>query len=86
MQSFNETGHSKWNGWRPWFQFFELMMYLAYALCFYVGALFVHEGKSTFKDVFRVKDTHWTSFTDLHKDILLSGPLTCLVIGRFTLL
>ena len=25
-------------------------------------------------------------FTDLHKDILLSGTLTCLVIGRFILL
>ncbi|TKW16213.1 hypothetical protein SEVIR_5G285300v4 [Setaria viridis] len=36
------------------FSFSNLMMYLAYALCFYVGALFVHEGKSTFKDVFRV--------------------------------
>ncbi|KAG2590981.1 hypothetical protein PVAP13_5NG451300 [Panicum virgatum] len=68
------------------FSFSNLMMYLAYALCFYVGALLVHEGKSTFKDVFRVRDTHWTSFIDLHKDILLSGPLTCLVIGRFTLL
>jgi len=68
------------------FSFSNLMMYLAYALCFYVGALFVHEGKSTFKDVFRVKDTHRTSFTDLHKDILLSGTLTCLVIGRFILL
>ncbi|EES01319.2 hypothetical protein BDA96_03G288600 [Sorghum bicolor] len=36
------------------FSFSNLMMYLTYALCFYVGALFVHEGKSTFKDVFRV--------------------------------
>ncbi|KAG2590980.1 ABC transporter B family member 4-like isoform X2 [Panicum virgatum] len=36
------------------FSFSNLMMYLAYALCFYVGALLVHEGKSTFKDVFRV--------------------------------
>jgi ATP-binding cassette subfamily B (MDR/TAP) protein 1 len=36
------------------FSFSNLMMYLAYALCFYVGAVFVHEGKSTFKDVFRV--------------------------------
>ncbi|CAL4947980.1 unnamed protein product [Urochloa decumbens] len=36
------------------FSFSNLMMYLTYALCFYVGARFVHEGKSTFKDVFRV--------------------------------
>ncbi|KAL5223155.1 hypothetical protein ABZP36_027868 [Zizania latifolia] len=36
------------------FSFSYLMMYLTYALCFYVGAQFVHGGKSTFKDVFRV--------------------------------
>ncbi|CAO2166045.1 unnamed protein product [Urochloa humidicola] len=36
------------------FSFSNLMMYLMYAVCFYVGAWFVHEGKSTFKDVFRV--------------------------------
>ncbi|KAL6840490.1 hypothetical protein ACP4OV_030300 [Aristida adscensionis] len=36
------------------FSFSNLMSYLTYALCFYVGAHFVHEGKSTFKDVFRV--------------------------------
>ncbi|XBI65186.1 hypothetical protein VPH35_045100 [Triticum aestivum] len=36
------------------FSFSNLMLYLTYALCFYVGALFVHDGKSTFKDVFRV--------------------------------
>ncbi|KAL6615846.1 hypothetical protein ACP70R_038116 [Stipagrostis hirtigluma subsp. patula] len=36
------------------FSFSYLMSYLTYALCFYVGAQFVHEGKSTFKDVFRV--------------------------------
>ncbi|KAK3161654.1 hypothetical protein QOZ80_1BG0079800 [Eleusine coracana subsp. coracana] len=36
------------------FGFSYLVSYLAYALCFYVGAQFVHEGKSTFKDVFRV--------------------------------
>jgi ATP-binding cassette subfamily B (MDR/TAP) protein 1 len=40
------------------FSFSNLMMYLTYALCFYVGARFVHEGKSTFKDVFRVRYTH----------------------------
>jgi len=44
------------------FSFSNLMMYLTYALCFYVGTLFVHEGKSTFKDVFRVRDTHLGSF------------------------
>ncbi|CAM0882242.1 unnamed protein product [Alopecurus aequalis] len=36
------------------FSFSNLMVYLAYALCFYVGAQFVHDGKSTFQDVFRV--------------------------------
>ncbi|KAF7037327.1 hypothetical protein CFC21_047727 [Triticum aestivum] len=36
------------------FSFSNLMLYLTYALCFYVGAQFVHDGKSTFKDVFRV--------------------------------
>ncbi|XP_006644534.3 ABC transporter B family member 9-like isoform X1 [Oryza brachyantha] len=36
------------------FSFSQLMVYLTYALCFYVGAQFVHGGKSTFKDVFRV--------------------------------
>jgi ATP-binding cassette subfamily B (MDR/TAP) protein 1 len=44
------------------FSFSNLMMYLTYALCFYVGALLVHEGKSTFKDVFRVRDIHLGSF------------------------
>ncbi|XP_048564125.1 ABC transporter B family member 9-like isoform X2 [Triticum urartu] len=32
----------------------NLMLYLTYALCFYVGAQFVHDGKSTFQNVFRV--------------------------------
>ncbi|XP_044976766.1 ABC transporter B family member 4-like [Hordeum vulgare subsp. vulgare] len=36
------------------FSFSNLMLYLTYALCFYVGAQLVHDGKSTFKDVFRV--------------------------------
>ncbi|KAF0917813.1 hypothetical protein E2562_021484 [Oryza meyeriana var. granulata] len=36
------------------FSFSYLMVYLTYALCFYIGAQFVHGGKSTFKDVFRV--------------------------------
>ncbi|XP_062218589.1 ABC transporter B family member 9-like isoform X2 [Phragmites australis] len=36
------------------FSFSSLMLYLTYALCFYVGAQFVSEGKSTFNDVFRV--------------------------------
>nr|CAD1834787.1 unnamed protein product [Ananas comosus var. bracteatus] len=34
------------------FSFFTL--YLTYALCFYIGARFVHDGKATFSDVFRV--------------------------------
>ncbi|XP_062218601.1 ABC transporter B family member 4-like [Phragmites australis] len=31
-----------------------LVLYLAYGLCFYVGAQFVRQGKTTFPDVFRV--------------------------------
>ncbi|XP_047055172.1 ABC transporter B family member 4-like isoform X1 [Lolium rigidum] len=31
-----------------------LVLYLTYALCFYVGAQFVRQGKTTFADVFRV--------------------------------
>lgn len=31
-----------------------VMLYLTYALCFYVGARFVHDGKATFTEVFRV--------------------------------
>ncbi|CAM0947472.1 unnamed protein product [Alopecurus aequalis] len=36
------------------FGFSYLVMYLSYALCFYVGALFIRQGKITFADVFRV--------------------------------
>ncbi|XP_051225559.1 ABC transporter B family member 11 [Lolium perenne] len=36
------------------FGFSFLVLYLTYALCFYVGALFVRQGKTTFADVFRV--------------------------------
>ena len=32
-----------------------LVFYLAYALCFYVGAKFVHDRKATFPEVFRVR-------------------------------
>jgi len=32
-----------------------LIVYLTYGLCFYVGAQFVHQGKTTFSDVFRVR-------------------------------
>ncbi|XP_047055173.1 ABC transporter B family member 5-like isoform X2 [Lolium rigidum] len=32
-----------------------LVLYLTYALCFYVGAQFVRQGKTTFADVFRVR-------------------------------
>jgi ABC-type bacteriocin/lantibiotic exporter with double-glycine peptidase domain len=66
------------------FSFSYLVSYLAYALCFYVGAQFVHEGKSTFKDVFRVRDTYFTSFTCVHSVMLLNALI--LVIRRFTLL
>ncbi|KAK3161655.1 hypothetical protein QOZ80_1BG0079810 [Eleusine coracana subsp. coracana] len=31
-----------------------LVVYLAYGLCFYIGAQFVHQGKTTFSDVFKV--------------------------------
>ncbi|KAG1347012.1 ABC transporter B family member 4 [Cocos nucifera] len=31
-----------------------VMLYCTYALCFYVGAQFVHDGKATFNEVFRV--------------------------------
>ncbi|CAM0882246.1 unnamed protein product [Alopecurus aequalis] len=36
------------------FGFSFLVLYLTYALCFYVGAQFVRQGKITFADVFRV--------------------------------
>uniref|UniRef100_A0ACD5VYG5 Uncharacterized protein n=1 Tax=Avena sativa TaxID=4498 RepID=A0ACD5VYG5_AVESA len=36
------------------FGFSFLVLYLTYALCFYVGAQFVRQGKTTFADVFRV--------------------------------
>ncbi|XP_044976770.1 ABC transporter B family member 4-like [Hordeum vulgare subsp. vulgare] len=36
------------------FGFSFLMLYLTYALCFYVGAQFVRQGKITFADVFKV--------------------------------
>jgi ATP-binding cassette, subfamily B (MDR/TAP), member 1 len=37
------------------FGFSFLMLYLTYALCFYVGAQFVRQDKSTFGDVFNVR-------------------------------
>jgi ABC-type bacteriocin/lantibiotic exporter with double-glycine peptidase domain len=37
------------------FGFSFLVFYLTYALCFYVGAKFVHDGKATFPEVFRVR-------------------------------
>ncbi|XP_024315938.1 ABC transporter B family member 4 isoform X1 [Brachypodium distachyon] len=36
------------------FGFSLLVLYLTYALCFYVGAQFVHQGKMAFSDVFKV--------------------------------
>uniref|UniRef100_A0A0E0MXK0 MDR-like ABC transporter n=1 Tax=Oryza rufipogon TaxID=4529 RepID=A0A0E0MXK0_ORYRU len=36
------------------FGFSFLVFYFAYALCFYVGAKFVHQGTATFAEVFRV--------------------------------
>ncbi|PNT72645.1 hypothetical protein BRADI_2g47347v3 [Brachypodium distachyon] len=36
------------------FGFSFLVLYLTYALCFYVGAQFVRQGKMTFADVFKV--------------------------------
>ena len=37
------------------FGFSLLVLYLTYALCFYVGAKFVRQGKTTFADVFKVR-------------------------------
>lgn len=34
--------------------FSYLLLYCTYALCFYVGARFVHDGTATFSQVFRV--------------------------------
>lgn len=34
--------------------FAYMLLYCSYALCFYVGALFVHKDKATFSQVFRV--------------------------------
>jgi len=36
------------------FGFAFLLTYLSYGLCFYVGGQFIHHGKSTFGDVFKV--------------------------------
>lgn len=36
------------------FGFSFLMLYLTYGLCFYVGAQFVRQNKTTFGDVFKV--------------------------------
>jgi ATP-binding cassette subfamily B (MDR/TAP) protein 1 len=36
------------------FGFSFLMLYITYALCYYVGAKFVSQGNSTFGDVFKV--------------------------------
>jgi ATP-binding cassette, subfamily B (MDR/TAP), member 1 len=32
-----------------------LMLFFTYGLCFYVGAQFVRQGKTTFPDVFKVR-------------------------------
>ena len=37
------------------FGFSFLVLYLTYALCFYVGAQFVRQGKTTFANVFKVR-------------------------------
>jgi ABC-type bacteriocin/lantibiotic exporter with double-glycine peptidase domain len=62
------------------FSFSNLMLYLTYALCFYVGAQFVHEGKSTFKDVFRVRYAHSCEL------VLLNDLTNRLVLCRYILL
>lgn len=62
------------------FSFSNLMLYLTYALCFYVGAQFVHDGKSTFQDVFRVRYTRLICEIILFND-LINRSDTC----RFTL-
>jgi ATP-binding cassette subfamily B (MDR/TAP) protein 1 len=40
------------------FGFSYLMLYASSALCYYVGAKFVSQGKSTFGDVFKVSNSH----------------------------
>ena len=40
------------------FGFSYLMLYASSALCYYVGAKFVSQGKSTFGDVFKVRNSH----------------------------
>lgn len=37
------------------FGFSFLVLYSTFALCFYVGAQFVRQGKATFADVFKVR-------------------------------
>ncbi|KAJ3670706.1 hypothetical protein LUZ60_008132 [Juncus effusus] len=51
--SMNQGVRTGWVGGLG-FGFSFLMLYLTYALCFYVGAKFVNEGKATFTEVFKV--------------------------------
>jgi ATP-binding cassette, subfamily B (MDR/TAP), member 1 len=37
------------------YDFSFLMLFFTYGLCFYVGAQFVRQGKTTFLDVFKVR-------------------------------
>ena len=44
-----------------------LMLYLTYGLCFYVGAQFVRQGKTTFPDVFKVRYVLICTYHLVHK-------------------
>ena len=47
----------------PGFGFSYLMLYASSAPCYYVGAKFVSQGKSTFGDVFKVSNSHCFIFS-----------------------
>lgn len=51
--SMNQGVRTGWIGGLG-FGFSFLMLYLTYALCFYVGAKFVEKDKATFNEVFKV--------------------------------
>jgi ATP-binding cassette subfamily B (MDR/TAP) protein 1 len=59
------------------FGFSFMMMYLTYGLCFYVGGQFVRHNKSTFADVFKVRN-HVNSISILQlpiEDLILTHVL-----------
>ena len=62
-----------------------LILYFTYGLCFYVGAQFVRQGKTTFPDVFRVKILLISSHHLVQKILLLSIIHTLMMFSRFSL-